>query len=103
MVDGKFEYAWELEGGDFVRQDKEIAGPTTNKVSIHTVTREELSQYHAGVDTIDAICFSWFKQLTEGELDKICEEYLKKEKVRSEEAANFVRGGIEEFEYNGDE
>ena len=79
----EFEFDWEKDGSDLYRQDIVSAGPTKNKVSIHEITREKLPVYHAGVDVIDAFCFSWSKKLTEGELDQICEEYLEKEKVRS--------------------
>ena len=82
-ADDEFAYAWEKDGGDLYRQDMVSAGPTKNKVSLHEITRENPPVYHAGVDVIDGFCFSWFKKLTEEDLDQICEEYLKKEKVRS--------------------
>ena len=52
---------------DFVNAD-----PKKIKVSLHKIIEEPYAGpiYHAGVDTIDAFCKSWFKELTEKELDE---------------------------------
>ena len=100
----EFEFAWEIDGEDLHRQDEKTAEPTKNKVSLHRITREDPPVYHAGVDVIDGFCYSAHRKLTEADLDKICEEYLKKEKARSDEdAADLVGGDIEEFDYNGND
>ena len=80
VTDGKFEFVW--KGNDceeFLRQDKENAKPTKNKVSLHQITKEPFAGpiYHAGVDTIDGFCKSWYKPLTEEELDKAFVEFCK--------------------------
>ena len=70
-VDGKFDYDFDQEGGDHLRQDVGSATFTKNKVSVHMVTKRDGPCYHAGVDTIDGFCFSWHKKLTEEELDRV--------------------------------
>ena len=45
--------------------------------------------YHAGVDIIDAFCFSWYKNLSDEELEKVYQDFMitqeKKIKQREEE------------------
>ena len=88
MVNGEFEWAWEEPGGDFLRQDKESAGPTKNKVSLHLITRENLPIYHVGIDTIDGFCFSLHKKQTEEELDRVFDDYVLKRQDEVEASLN---------------
>ena len=116
-ADDEFEYAWEENGGDQLRQDIDSAIKPITKVSFHMITKKKRGGgpfYHVGVDTIDAFCYSWHKRLTEEELDEACEDFLDKEKSNSdpvqpdekdsaEDVADLVGGDIEKFEYDGND
>ena len=77
-VNGKFEWAYELDGGDFLRQDVVNAGKKKIKISLHVITEATMPVYHSGVDTIDAYCNSKLRELSEDELDKAYDDYLVK-------------------------
>ena len=47
-------------------------------MSLHIINKRDQGYYHAGVDTIDAFCYSWKKKLTEKELDGVYVDFLRK-------------------------
>ena len=79
LVDGQFAYDWSKDGSDMLRQDAQKAAELKTKVSLHPITKRAGPCYHTGVDTIDGICYSWHKKLTEAELDRVCVDFLDKE------------------------
>ena len=54
LVNGKFEWAWELTGGDFLRQNILPLELAVDQFSVHA----SVDMTIAGVDTIDAFCYS---------------------------------------------
>ena len=48
------------------------------------VTKRDGPCYHAGVDTIDGFCYSWHKKLTQEELDRVYDDFLVKERGKSD-------------------
>ena len=87
-VDGKFEWAHELDGGDFLHQDVMNAGLKKIKISLHVITEATMPVYHSGVDTIDAFCLSNLKKLSEDELDKAYDDFLVKLKEKPDRVKN---------------
>ena len=87
-VDGKFEWAHELDGGDFLHQDVMNAGLKKIKISLHVITEATMPVYHSGVDTIDAFCVSNLRKLTEDELDQAYDDFLVKKKIKSDRVKN---------------
>ena len=78
MVKDKFEFDWDGKSGDFLSQDLQNIRTSSSKVSVHVINKRDQGYYHAGVDTIDAFCYSWKKKLTEKELDGIYDDFLRK-------------------------
>ena len=64
-------------------QDALEARVGTNKVSLHPITTVGGPLYHAGVETIDAFCYSLHRKPTEDDLDEVYECFLVKEGVKS--------------------
>ena len=75
--DGEFKFRWDKISEDFYRQDLLSAEPTTNNVSLHEITQKPFHRpiYHAGVDTIDGFCKSWYRNPTENELNIAYEDF----------------------------
>ena len=48
------------------------------KVSFQIINKNCQGYYHAGVDTIDGFCFSWYRKLTEEEHDRVYDAFLVK-------------------------
>ena len=92
FVDGKFEFVWNKDGGDLICQDVLNFRNFKNKISVHPITRKVLPCYHAGVDTIDAFCYSWERKLTEKELDQIYEDFCEKEGIEPDAAEEAFAG-----------
>ena len=67
----------------------------TIKISLHPISKVYLPCYHAGVDTIDAFCYSWYKKLTEEELDVVYDYYLVKQNIPSDRVKK--DGGFEKL------
>ena len=103
-TDGKFEFAWDEKGGDFLRQDVEISARRKIEVSLHTIAKARPPCYHAAVDIIDAFCFSWYKNLSDEELEKVYQDFMitheKKIKQREEEQASKIKQRKEEEKRN---
>ena len=113
-TDGTFEFAWDEKGGDFLRQDVEIASgkrladgtfqERKIEVSLHTIAKARPPCYHAAVDIIDAFCFSWYKNLSDEELEKVYQDFMitheKKIKQREEEQASKIKQRKEEEKRN---
>ena len=100
LVNDKFEWAWQENGGDQLRQDVESAISPETKVSFHMVTRKYLPCYHAGVDTIDGFCYSFHKKLTEEELDEVCQDFLVKEQKPSDPVQQDEKNTATELQLN---
>ena len=66
-AEGKFEFEWNKNGGDFLKEDVLKVSELKIKVSLHPITKVCGPLYHVGVDIIDAFCYSFYRQLTEQE------------------------------------
>ena len=76
--DGEFKFRWDKDSEAFYGQDHDNLNPLYNNVSLHEITSKENGPiYHAGVDTIDGFCKSYYKPLTEEELDRAFVKFCK--------------------------
>ena len=90
-ANGKFEWAWEKEVGKFLSEDDLNAMKRT--IETHPISKIYLP--HAGVDTIDAFCYSWQKNLTEEKLDDVLDFYLDHQNIPSDRVKK--DGGFEKL------